>query len=214
MNIAALKNQLLHDLKASWQKTAVLGVLFAVGCVFWLPPIVRAFTGGSATPSTTAAAIPSTAAATASSTPSPETTAKETPFSWEQAEKVRGSSPLMQSANVAAIHGDPFRLDRDQFSPPIAFADEPVREVSLSSETDMDTTVTDKLILKSTIVGVKRRAALINDKLYLEGRTITVEGQTYVLTSVQPRRVVLTQGETVFELTIPLRYEGNAGDER
>lgn len=206
MNLIALKNQLLHDLKASWQKTALLGVLFAVGLVFWLPPLLKSVRGNPPTPPANAAVNPQTTTVDAQLATPVDGTKKETEFSWERAEKTMQTDPLVRSVEVAAIHGDPFHLDRDQFPPPVLFEDEPAREIVITKATPTAMDLTDKLVLKSTIVGLKRRAAMINDKLYYEGRKIEVDGQTYTLTTVQPRRVILTQGETVFELTIPSAF--------
>lgn len=206
MNLIALKNQLLHDLKASWQKTALLGVLFAVGLVFWLPPLLKSVRGNTTTPPPAAPATTPTTTVDAQPVATGDVATKSPAFSWESAEKMMQTDPLVRSVEVAAIHGDPFHLDRDQFSPPILFEDEPVREVVVTQLTPTTSDVTDKLVLKSTIVGLKRRAAMINDKLYYEGRKIEVDGQTYVLSTVKPRRVTLTQGDTVIELTIPTSF--------
>ena len=57
------------------------------------------------------------------------------------------------------------------------------------------------LVLKSTIIGVSRRAAYINRKLYSEGSTFEENGVTYKLTAVYPDKVELRQGNRVFELS-------------
>ncbi|MGE3314800.1 MAG: hypothetical protein AB7O26_06745 [Planctomycetaceae bacterium] len=61
----------------------------------------------------------------------------------------------------------------------------------------------DGLVLKSTILGEKRRAALINEKLYSEGSLIQVDGVSYILTAVRAREVELRKGEQMFLLALP-----------
>jgi len=56
------------------------------------------------------------------------------------------------------------------------------------------------LQLSSTIIGVKRRAAYINHKLYFEGATIEYDGVTFELASVFPDKVVLRDGYRLVEL--------------
>ena len=59
------------------------------------------------------------------------------------------------------------------------------------------------LDLKSTIIGVNRRAAYINRKLYFEGSTVEIDGESYKLVSVSPGKAVLRRGYETVELTIP-----------
>lgn len=211
MNVSALKNQFLNDLKRSWQKTALLSVLLVVGLSFWIPQLLRAVTkkSGIAKPAAVAAATPAVKTSTTPSqlptvTVAAQAAPKKTEFSWERGEKLLQTDPLVRSVEVAALRGDPFRMDRDQFPPPILFEDEPVKATAASARVPVvsDTKLAEKLVLKSTIVGRKRRAAFINDKLYYEGREIQVDGQKYLLSAVFPRKVQITQGTTVFELAI------------
>jgi len=59
------------------------------------------------------------------------------------------------------------------------------------------------LVLQSTILGVRCRAARINSTLCTEGKDVQLAGQTYLVSEIHPRRVVLDrQGETIV-LTIP-----------
>lgn len=215
MNVHTLKNQLIRDLKSSWQKTALLTMLFLVGLIFWIPQLLRAVTGKSgmakggavavAAPAPRPAELPTTTVAAA-----PDATKDE--FTWERGQKLLQTDPLVRSVEVAALRGDPFRIDRDQFPPPLLFEEEPVKAQSAPSPQPpiTDARLTEKLILKSTIVGLKRRAAFINNKLYYEGREIQVEGQTFLLSAVYPRKVLLTQGSTVFELSIPSSFTSEA----
>ena len=197
----ALKDQLIRDLKASWQKTAALAVLLVVGLAFWIPPLLRVLCAGATAP---AVASPTTAPAPATLAAPPTVTAVAAPaFAWEQAAAYLDNDPFVRSAEVAAVQRDPFRIDRDQFAPPILFSEEqppPPPQPALSRPADG--TIAG-LELKSTIIGTRRRAALINSHLYYEGREVFVDGVTYTLTSVEPRRVILSRGQDVFELEIP-----------
>lgn len=218
-------NRLIGDLKASWPKTALLAVLFCVGLYFWIPPLYRALVGAKSQPANPVSpAVPATAAPSSSAPTvpaAPETSAddpqKSPPrYSWQTVDDVLSTDRLAQSAEVEAIAPGAFQIDFDQFSPPLLFAEETVEETARQSKSNPDATqiadVLDQLVLKSTIVGASRRAALINQKLYREGSDIAVEGRVYRLESVHARKVVLRRGEEQFELTIA---EKNAeGSER
>lgn len=218
MSIGTVKNQLLHDLKTSWKKTALLGVLLAVGMFFWLPQLVRAVAGNghAKKPAVPVATTTPETAVPKTTTISADASAEPAAFTWESGNSALDSDPLVRSVEVAAIHGDPFRLDRDQFPPPVLFESEPKESKRPSAEPPKtfvaDGKLSEKLVLKSTIVGVKRRAAFINNKLYLEGRKIEVDGQSFVLSAVHPRRVVVTQGGKAFELALPSTFETEASD--
>ena len=113
------------------------------------------------------------------------------------------SDPLVRSVEVAALEGAPFRVDDDQFPPPILFNDEPKRRTRIATTDPMqDSGAPDGLVLKSTIVGIQRRAAWINSKLYFQGSEIRVGGKTFRLTAVHPKRVVIQHGDKSFELKL------------
>lgn len=228
MLIQSLRNQFLHDLKTSWPKTVLLAALFLVGLFFWVPPLVRAVAGsskGSTEPTPKAAFVPATTNPAVTTDRSKSTNRSIT---WEKADAVLATDPLVQSAEVAAIHGNPFQLAPDQFSPPILFADVAASKeheaahgthspaakgahvaggkpgaVGTPSTTKPEPAAPEGLVLKSTILGEKRRAALINDKLYSEGSLIQVDGASYILTVVRAREVQLQKGEQMFVLALP-----------
>jgi len=212
VNLQSLGEQLVHDVKASWQRTAILAILLCVGLVFWIPPLVRAVSGGAAK-SKTAAASPSVGQAfqpapanRQAGKPAPRHgsssgTSTRPTRSWQHAEERLLSDPLVRSAEVAAIQSDPFHIDHDQFPPPILFAQEPAETKTLKKQTRGPRALKD-LVLKSTILGVQRRAAYINSKLYFEGTEIQAGGQAYRLAAVFPRKVILQRGNEMFELKI------------
>ena len=222
MNLQSLQRQLVRDLKASWQKTAVLAILLGVGLIFWIPPLVRAFSGGNSNggPAAAPAAVPtpaSAAATPAAAQPTGFAAEKSTrPVnSWQRAGELLRSDPLVRSVEVAAIQSNPFHVDHDQFPPPILFAEEPAETETDKKQTkaaDVEGPRTPEgLVLKSTIVGVQRRAAYINSKLYFEGTEVRAGGEAYRLAAVFPRKVVLKRGDETFELKItPQPTSGNA----
>ena len=210
MSLQSLGKQLVRDLKASWQKTVVLAILLGVGLFFWIPPLVRAVSNDSSRVEPAASTAAPTSAPIATATPSSPTapnTAQQPSQptnAWQKAGDMLRSDPLVRSVEVAAIQSNPFRIDKDQFPPPILFAEEPA-EAQDDEDQGPDIKgprTPDGLVLKSTIVGVQRRAAYINSKLYFEGAEVRAGGEAYRLAAVFPRKVVLQRGKETFELKI------------
>lgn len=197
--VRTLANQLVRDLQVSWQKTAILCALFLVGLYFWIPPLLRAIGGREATSAVAIpAAVPGSAPASPiASRPQPET---QTLSTWQHGDPVPSTDPLVRSAEIAAIRSDPFRVDERQFPPPVLFEEEP-REAA-NVQIVKTPAPTESVVLKSTIVGVSRRAAFINQKLYFEGSEVQVNGEPWRLSEIHPRKVVLRKGDAAMELTI------------
>ncbi|QDU53811.1 hypothetical protein [Gimesia panareensis] len=203
----SFSQQLVHDLKVSWQKTLVLGLLLLVGLYFWIPPLYRAMRGSTAPQLTPAKVNP---------TPIPQrppvetemsftqTDSKETTLhSWEQFDSLMHTDPLVQSVQMGAVQKNPFEVNRDQFSPPILFAEEPVDTEPVAEKKEPEIkTLPDEIVLTTTIIGKYRKAAMINKKLYYEGKTLQYDNVSYVLERVADRSVILRQGEQTFELKI------------
>lgn len=204
-----LTSQLIHDLKVSWKKTAVLGVLLAVGLCFWIPLLVRAVAGeprkaDAAVADAVVSNRTTTAPLQAGNAPTAE--AGRSPlFHWATAEKLFESDPLLQSVAITAGARDPFQIDTKQFPPPVLFAEDagsPNGE-SVAQKTRADGPRTLKgAVLKSTVISPTRRAAFINSRLYYVGRTLNLGGETYHVAAIYPRRVVLQRGHDVYELLI------------
>ena len=129
MLLRSLADQLVRDLKASWQRTAVLGVLLIVGLVLWIPPLVRAVLDDGAPPTPNPVSPQATAIASIQAEsfihPQPTTAKPEKPtgYSWENIDKKSQSDVLIRSADVSRIPGGAFQMDHDQFSPPVLFAE-------------------------------------------------------------------------------------------
>ena len=206
----SFSQQLVHDLKVSWQKTLMLGLLLLVGLYFWIPPLYRAMRGTSAPELTPAKVSP----APIPQRPPVETEMsftqldpKETTLhSWEQFDSLMHTDPLVQSVQMGAIQRNPFEVNRDQFSPPILFAEEPVetepKPVQVEKQEPEIKALPDEIVLTTTIIGKFRKAAMINKKLYYEGKPFQYDNVTYVLERVADRSVILRQGDQTFELKI------------
>lgn len=200
--------QLLHDLKVSWQKSLLLGLLFLVGCYFWIPPLYRAVRGTSAPVIAPAKAntevIPQRPPVTTEMSFAESDSLDESRRSWKQFDSLMQSDPLVQSVQMGAIQKNPFKVNRDQFSPPILFADQPAQSSHDDEQKPKATVVAlpDSLVLKTTVIGKYRKAAIINNKMYFEGKTFEHEDVTYVLEQVATYNVILRQGEHRFELKI------------
>jgi len=222
----ALLKQLIHDLKASWKKAALLGVLLFVSLFVCLPPVFEAVRGGpSRKPKSTKTAGKTPARTVEAETTLQTQTSKSEPapseaFDWDQVEELLMTDPLVKSVEVAAIQRDPFRINRDQFPPPIEFEDDPdtedtrqdiAAELTNGSEDTSESEAPTGMVLKSTMIGVKRRAAFINTvfdgrpvgRLYFEGREVLgVDGEPYILSVIYPRKVILIRELDVYELRL------------
>lgn len=206
--------QIVHDLKQSWQKTAVLGVLLLVGMYFWIPPLYRTVFAKSvtATPTGTATTTPSTPApsspglTTATGTSSSKDSIDgKSSINWENIAAALQSEPLLQSAEADVSERNPFGIDDEQFPLVGLFTPDPEpieKSIETVAEADADR-LPDSLVLRSTIVGARRKAAFINRRLYLEGSIIDVDGRAFRLAAVHSRHVVLTQGKHTYELGLP-----------
>jgi hypothetical protein len=122
--------------------------------------------------------------------------------------------PLVRLVEVAAIQGGPFRIDQQQFPSPLLFESEDLSEttvqLSATSAPAPDGGTPHGMVLRSTILGVKQRAALINARLCFEGSEFHVNGERYLLRSVYPRKVVLFRGTELIELAIPAEIAGDS----
>ncbi|QDT45971.1 hypothetical protein Pan241w_60990 [Gimesia alba] len=204
----SFSEQFLHDLRASWQKTLLLGLLFIVGLYFWVPPLYRAIRGTSAPTIVPAkinqAVVPQRPPVETEMSFTQSEAQDEPRHSWEQFDSLMQTDPLVQSVQMGAVQKNPFKVNRDQFSPPILFAEEPVQpKTELTEKKPKEVLVLpDGIVLKTTIIGKFRRAAIINNKMYYEGKTFEHENVTYTLEQVAARNVILKQGEQKFELKI------------
>jgi hypothetical protein len=205
---------LQHEVRANAKKAALLGVLLLVGCCIWVPMLVRAI-GGS---KPVAIAVPvAPVVANNSSIPIPsgnpvEPEAKPSEF-WSKLAATLSDDPLMNTADVQAMTRNPFQEVEIPEPLPVLFADEPVIVVVPTPPAEVAATVPPRdplpekieeepvrLVLRSTIIGRNRRAAMINGQLYQVGQSFEAQGRQFRLTTVESNRAVLTSGEQTIEL--------------
>ncbi len=127
--LARLKDQLQREVRQHPRKAAVLGVLALVAVWRIAPLVAGSFVSSSAAAASRAAAptvgVAGAPKADGSDIESPETIESgkrvERLINWKLAGAALQSQPLLQSADRSEFRLDPFRIDVDQFSPPIAF---------------------------------------------------------------------------------------------
>jgi hypothetical protein len=210
-----LGHQLVRDLKASWKKTAALGLLLLVGLVIWIPMLLGAIGfGEEAPPGPAALEAPETGpvqpVAPAARPQQAVKTAESRELNWQQLRAALSTDPLLRPADIATIPANPFTIDNDQFPPPDLFADSEadgaltprLPEVAPPPVSAAPREAPEGLELTSTVVGAKRRAALLNGSLCFEGGTLVVNDVEYRIVTVRPDDVVLDDGEGEFVLEI------------
>lgn len=219
-----LGNQLVRDLKASWKKTAMLGLLLLVGLIIWIPMLLGAIGFSEDDSPRAAPAAPVTAPATATTPTQPPTSEAAAPaepasdeVDWRRFREALDTDPLLRPVDVETIRGESFAIDTDQFPPPILFAnadadDEPAESAPETPQppTDDPRDAPQGLELKSTVVGAKRRAALLNGGLHFEGGSLVVDDVEYHIVSVHQDRVILNDGEGA--LVLRIREPGQSGN--
>jgi hypothetical protein len=210
MSQIKLTQRLLRDLKTSAPKTAVLGLLLLVGLYFWVPPLLKAFSSNSAVaPAPAATASTSTPAGgvstvgTTSTSANPAATSKKSHDSAAIAKLIH-EHPLLQIAKADDMPERPFGLDQDALPLPVEIADDSLAEPPPPPSPPKAAPIVrlEGLTLKSTLVGPTRRAAMINNRLYQEGQSVTWNDRQLQLESVTRKAVTLTDGSQKWQLTL------------
>jgi hypothetical protein len=192
-------------MQSSPLKTAGLAALFVVGVYFWIPPLLSALAAKPAT------AIHPQHPSLSIHAP---TVIAETSFTAKASASAKKSAiptidPLVRSAEALAIQSNPLQIEPSRIPPSVLFDADKVGAAKPES-TAAPGPVASGLTLRSTIVGVSRRAADINGRLYLEGATIEENGNTYQLISVRAGRVLLRHVDRVIELTVSVQPSSSA----
>jgi hypothetical protein len=192
MSVSKLQKQLLRDLKRSPGKAAVLAVLCVVAIWFWAPLLF----GGGKKPAKTAKSD-ETIAVEAVSPAAPTTTAAVKGVSWQRLIELVESEPRMRSANLESPTEQPFGGSQ----PTANDLDQPNRAVApATAEAAPDPA---KFRVTSTLLGPRRRVAVINGRPYTEGEELVAgEDSQYVIARVTDRSVWLEHNGTRFELTV------------
>lgn len=217
MSAKTVFQKLLADLKASWPKTAMLLGLLGVGLWIWTPMLLKSLgKGNSVRPEIAAASFN-----TATVPPTPPTTSSMSPgkssdvpsgspeLDWPAWEALLARDPLA-GKGLSKTSANPFlrTLDNDPLYP--LFEPEPIPQVVRQDDESGKTTPIEKvaaaprptLELQSTVVGSQRRAALINSRLVLEGKTFTMAGTRLRLVHVEPQRVIVEDAQGPFEVKL------------
>ena len=213
-----LGQRLLRNLKANGPKTALLAVLSVVLLYVCLPPLWQMVAGASSE-EVTEDVVAAIAPAAAASAAVPDSAAAVV-LGWEALERLRREDELFQTADAHAVRRDVFTL-RTASLPLETLLAESIPPPELELQTVMPTVApqpspappanpADVLTLQSTVVGTRYRAALIDGTVYVEGATLAVGGQTWTLTAVDARRVVLEADGRQAELTIDPFQTGTA----
>ena len=207
---ANLGKRLKREVLTKPKQAGALAALLVLAAWFWEPLMSKWFGGASATtaPPTTAAATPASAPLAAPSallaTATVATaTAGVAPAqsTWRQLAAAIDADPRMQPAGELAVHRNPFAplptaapVVPVQAAPPAAIAAAP-----------SDPTPDELgLVLSSTVVGGRRQTAVVNGRVYRPGGELRIDDEiAFVVTSVGPRRIVLSRRGQDYELMIP-----------
>jgi hypothetical protein len=193
MSLARVQKQLMRDLKRSPAKAGALLLLCVVALYFWAPLVAGWFgkTPAKAAMQPEAGAMPVTPAAVAS--PAVAT------VPWQKVIEGMESDRRMQSAQLGALNSPPFGLQR----PDAADPDEaPQQPAAAAIAADMNLSELG-LKLSSTMLGSRRRVAVINGRPYAEGVELEVGSDlVFLVARVTERSVLLERDGKRFELSM------------
>jgi len=206
MNLSKLVRQLRREAMANPKKAAILAVLVLVAAYFWGPLLwgwvaSEQASGEPPNGQTEPAAGPTALTDAASTQPPglPDEQQKACPHPWTQLDQWMAEDPMTTPAEQVAGWRDPFAgvasgAEGDPAATaPAAVA--PLTPESLGVE------------LSGTLIGPRRRVALIGGKAYRAGQSVTVDHAgrpiELQLVEVHPRRIVLAWEGSRFDLAIP-----------
>jgi hypothetical protein len=206
MNPSKLARQLRREAKANPKKAALLGLLLLVAVYYWGPMVWGWVAADEATGSPPEASIGGdvaaldASAADTSERPTPEDESLVT-HPWTQLDEWMRRDPMTRPVEDVTRWHDPFAVATALSEAVEPDGDEP--ETSLVSPENLG------IELSGTLVGPRRRVALIGGKAYREGQRIRIDrdGQSieFELAEVHSRRIVLGREGRQFDLLIPGR---------
>jgi len=190
--------KLRREIVAKPKKAAALGLLLVAALYFWVPLLMgpTAVQPGAVAP---VAGAPTPSAPTAAAAPveGPKPVQK----SWQQLAAAIDADPRMRSVETWNNHRDPFEFVAtvpNHNEHPELQAAEPQAPALNPSEAG--------LVLYSTLLGSRRRMALINGRRYGIGDSVSGDKQKstaqFVVSEIEPRRVVLKRDGERFELKL------------
>lgn len=194
------------ELLGNPRKAAILAVLLAVGFSIWIPQMARMVNGprSFAIPSVPPTVPAAESAGTAVPTSSDPLDSWQQLTAWiEQGEHFRPVAPPADL--VSPFRGVPESSEPEAEIVPIIDPQPSVTEPLPVPEPVVAEILPapEDLVLKSTMQGTKSRGAFINDQYYREGEVIRTSSADYVISQVEPRRVILKSGGQSYELLIP-----------
>ena len=206
MSLNKLARQLRREAMANPKKAAILGVLVLTAVYFWGPLVWGWVAPGKASgeppnAKAEATAEPATLANTdlAQSQELPEINQKACPYPWTQLDEWMREDPMTTPAEDLTGWRDPF-------ASPLADAAAGGHEEAQAAVPQV-TSESLGVELSGTLIGPRRRVALIGGKAYRAGQKVTVDhaGQPIhlQLVEVHPRRIVLEWEGNRFDLAIP-----------
>lgn len=207
MNLKQLKNQIRREVKASPAKAGMLALALCVGIYFWVPMVWKAFGGskpaavqaddGTIDPAVLMSRLGTTMSALTAPTPTPERP-------WRNLAEEIDNDPLMVRGGELSKVRDPFNGKLVAKVPEI----EAEELVAQQQAAEIDPGAAG-LKLSSTLIGARRRLALINGDVYTVGSQIDMgDGVVFVVAEVNEYEVVLVRGDRQFALAIPEKTPG------
>lgn len=195
-----LVRKLKREFVANPKKGAILGLVLVVAVWFWAPLFKQWFSGPEVAAAPEPAAATTTAPVSGTDNIKTATPAKAARLSWQEVSARFESDPLMRPAEPGQSR-DPFHFvvvekqaEKVELPPP---AERPVVSPEQAG-----------LVLTSTMVGAKRKAARLLNKWYYVGDRVSAgesDGSPleYIITEIHPRRIVLSRDGHMFELELP-----------
>ncbi len=200
MSLAKVQKQLVRDLKRSPAKAGALGLLCVVALWFWAP-LVSGWFGKPRPKSSKTPAQAATAAEVEPSdvTPASPPVAAAVQVPWRKIVGWREQDQRTQSALLTATESPPFVQKRKDLIDP---GEIKIKDITSKNENPLDLTQLG-LKLTSTMLGPKRRVAVINGRPYAEGDELEIgDALVFLVARVSDRGVVLQRNGRQFELII------------
>lgn len=200
MSASRLLKQLRREIVSSPKKAAVLGAMALTGLYFWAPLLTGWLGSSTAKPAKTvdpnAEFMQVLATGVATPAPKPAEATKQQ-YSWSQLIGWMDNDARHRPATIGQQQRDPFhdvRTEAEKTVEKPVVVEKPVSPESLG------------LALSSTVIGPKRRVAVINGKSYTEGDTVTVTADgkevRLRLMEVRPQQASVEYNATLLQLKI------------
>lgn len=202
VNLKKLTRQLRREAQGSPKKAAFLGLMVLLALYYWTPMvwgwIARGHGSGQMpSPGTVTKLDPPASGDGPPDQPAALTAAAACPHPWTQLDQWMRQDPRTTPAENLAGRRDPFAVKSRPAELPEDEAPGPLQVTPAGL----------RLELSSTVVGPRRRVAMIAGKAYQRGETIRIDRDgrwvEFELVEVGRRRIVLRREGELFELVIP-----------